>query len=98
MCGPTGSYRGNSGPKSWPQQDRTHHRIGKVEHQPVPGEPGDRHRLVNNIGSERVKPMLHRVNVHGICGLSGIRHAWPRPFLQPSFGSNASTSSAVWIG
>lgn len=67
------------------------YRIGKVEHQAsAPGEPPatDTGALVNSIGSERVKPMLHRVNVHAEYAAYleyGTSRMAPRPFLQPSF-------------
>ncbi len=67
------------------------YKIGKVEHQAsAPGEAPatDTGNLVNSIGSERVKPMLHRVNVYAEYAAHleyGTTHMAARPFLQPSF-------------
>ena len=65
--------------------------IGKVEHQAsAPGEAPatDTGNLVNSIDSERVKPMLHRVNAHAEYAAHleyGTSRMAARPFLQPSF-------------
>lgn len=67
------------------------YQIGKVTHQAsAPGEAPatDTGNLVNSINTERVKPMLHRVNVHAEYAAHleyGTSRMAARPFLQPSF-------------
>jgi hypothetical protein len=73
------------------------YQIGKVTHQAsAPGEAPatDTGNLVNSINTERVKPMLHRVNVHAEYAASleyGTSRMSPRPFLQPSFEDERSS-------
>lgn len=67
------------------------YRFGKVIHQAsAPGEPPatDTGNLVNSINSEKVRQMLHRVNVHAEYGPYleyGTSRMSPRPFLNPAF-------------